>query len=94
MHTLTINEMPSHTHIQNPHTHIQNPHVHPTTIYNGNEVNSVFGIGEADESHYTENTGSATATNQNTTAVNQNTGGGAAHENRPPYYALAFIMKL
>lgn len=22
-----------------------------------------------------------------------NTGGGAAHENRPPYYALAFIMK-
>lgn len=22
-----------------------------------------------------------------------NAGGGAAHENRPPYYALAFIMK-
>ena len=23
-----------------------------------------------------------------------NTGGGAAHENRPPYYALAYIMKI
>lgn len=23
-----------------------------------------------------------------------NTGGGQAHENRPPYYALCFIMKL
>ena len=23
----------------------------------------------------------------------QNTGGGQAHENRPPYYALCFIMK-
>ena len=23
-----------------------------------------------------------------------NTGGGGAHENRPPYYALAYIMKL
>jgi microcystin-dependent protein len=30
----------------------------------------------------------------NATATNQNTGGGSAHENRPPYYALAFIMKL
>ena len=23
----------------------------------------------------------------------QNTGGGNAHENRPPYYALCYIMK-
>jgi hypothetical protein len=30
----------------------------------------------------------------NATPTNQNAGGGAAHENRPPYYALAFIMKL
>lgn len=28
------------------------------------------------------------------TATNQSTGAGVAHENRPPYYALAFIMKL
>lgn len=27
------------------------------------------------------------------TATAGNTGGGTAHENRPPYYALAFIMK-
>ncbi|XXY49196.1 hypothetical protein WME91_55225 [Sorangium sp. So ce269] len=29
-----------------------------------------------------------------TTQSTQNTGGGAPHENRPPYYALLFIMKL
>jgi microcystin-dependent protein len=34
-----------------------------------------------------ENSGSSSAS----TAY---TGGGAAHENRPPYYALAYIMKL
>lgn len=28
------------------------------------------------------------------TAINQNTGGGAEHNNMPPYYVLAFIMKL
>lgn len=26
--TVTINEMPSHTHVQNSHTHTQNPHTH------------------------------------------------------------------
>jgi len=30
----------------------------------------------------------------NATATNNNAGGGGPHENRPPYYALAYIMKL
>lgn len=29
-----------------------------------------------------------------TTANTETTGGGQAHENRPPYYALAYIMKI
>ena len=37
---------------------------------------------------------STTATNNSTTAINNSTGGGAAHNNMPPYYALALIMKL
>jgi hypothetical protein len=31
-HTLTVNEMPSHTHIQNAHTHTQNAHSHTVAI--------------------------------------------------------------
>lgn len=36
---------------------------------------------------------SATATNQNTTAVNQNTGGGGAHNNMQPTMLLNYIIK-
>jgi microcystin-dependent protein len=98
-HTLTINEMPSHTHIQNAHTHIQNPHNHNLTSdnnltisTNGDDTSGTTELGKGTQ--YPVKITSTTATNQNTTATNQNTGGGVAHENRPPYYALAFIMKL
>lgn len=37
--------------------------------------------------------GSAGAHTHNITATASNAGSGAAHENRPPYYALAYIMK-
>jgi len=36
---------------------------------------------------------STTPTNQNATAVNQNSGGGVAHENRPPFLVCNFIIK-
>lgn len=108
-HVLTVNEMPSHTHIQDAHTHTQNDHNHGITDpghFHPIGGNNVGGSGNAridTNRNFTMNTDSrttgitinnATATNQNTTPTNQNTGGGAAHENRPPYYALAFIMKL
>ena len=41
--------------------------------------------------------GSSPSTNSQTVSISGNTGnkgGGSAHENRPPYYALMFIMKL
>jgi len=98
LHQLTVGEMPSHTHIQNAHTHTQNPHAHSTqngfyidTDRTPNLVNAVNGGTHSDWSSAVQ---PATATNQNATATNQNTGGDQPHENRPPYYALCFIMKL
>lgn len=83
-HVLTISEMPSHTHIQNSHFHYQI--VANKNGYGGAD-GATAGSGYDGSYHSTNST-------SGTTATNQNTGAGQAHENRPPYYALAFIMKL
>lgn len=93
-HSLTINEMPSHTHIQDAHTHVQNPHQHQIATSSGDTTGSGYIPNNSTvptPNVWSEN---STATNQSTAATNQNSGSGQAHENRPPYYALAFIMKL
>lgn len=64
MHTLTVAEMPPHTHTKG--------------------VN-IGGAGSAGDWSY----GS-----QVSASDTGSTGGGQPHENRPPYYALAYIMKL
>lgn len=76
--TLTINEMPSHTHIQNAHTH--------STFGQSPQY--------ADDSGYPvhiQNPAAAsvpTTTTGSTTATNQNTGGGGAHNNLQPYIVV------
>jgi microcystin-dependent protein len=67
-HTLTVNEMPAHTHGMG---------VRITGVTMGaSSGNSAVSI---------------TGSNTNPT---DSTGGGQPHENRPPFYTLAFIMKL
>ena len=56
-----------------------------------------IGNASADHTHTYSGTTSTTAAHAHTLTLSStasNTGGGLAHENRPPYLALAYIMKL
>lgn len=81
--TLTTAQMPSHTHIQNAHTHNITGRFGATSGTN----NATFAIGS------TSNTTNYTHASGSTTAVNQNTGGGEAHNNLQPYLVCNYIIK-
>jgi microcystin-dependent protein len=81
-HTLSVSEMPSHTHTQDAHSHTLADQVQGLLGYGqGSPIsgNAVVGLGA-------ENTGS-------TTATNQNTGGGGAHNNMQPTILMNYIIK-
>ena len=90
--TLTENEMPSHTHTQQSHSH---------TNSDGNFVTSDVAGANNTRVNYSSNgnrmvDGIATTNSifhhrpatSNTTAINNTTGGGQAHENMPPYLVV------
>ena len=90
-HKLTVSEMPSHTHTQNAHNHTQNAHAH-TMQYGCNTGGYLKYVATTDGVWNGNNNASkngavnpSVGVNQATTATNQNTGGGTAHNNMPPY---------
>lgn len=96
-HTLTVNELPGHNHSGSTadagsHTHTIKAHAFQsagTGISNLGIVEGVTYIGENTTSVWSESAG-----NHSHTVTIDNTGGGQAHENRPPYLVLAYIMRL
>lgn len=90
-HILTSNEMPVHTHSDRGHAHADAGHAHAYTVWG---IDGAAGPGGGDGSAYGFNTGTGYANIQTGYAALNNTGSGLAHNNLPPYYALAYIMKL
>jgi microcystin-dependent protein len=88
-HILSIAEMPAHDH--GGTTSTDGAHSHSIKYYTGSGSKSAF------ERRNTGSPGWLSGTT-NTTGDHSHTipseGGGQAHENRPPYYTLAYIIKL
>lgn len=93
--TLTSDQIPSHSHTFSGTTNTTGAHTHSiseiapdTTGGTSPAFVNVDNTGDAGIS--TDSAGSHSHSFSGTTS---STGGGSSHENRPPYYALAYIMK-
>jgi microcystin-dependent protein len=98
--TLATTQIPAHNHTASTNT--TGAHGHPidysTAALSGAYVNrttrSVADGGSAAASATGVELGMSNSGSHSHTVTINNTGGGGSHENRPPYYALAYIMKV
>jgi microcystin-dependent protein len=93
-HTMTSVEMPSHTHTQNAHGHVVSANSFAS------DLQIVVGPIGADGNKYSfTDSGNDASSNtaviyaRDTTATNQSTGGGGAHNNTQPTIILNYIIK-
>lgn len=88
--TLSSANMPAHTHTFSATTSSNGSHSHTIASGTNADGSSPRAISTSTGSSTTSVAGDHTHTVSGTTA---SAGSGTAHENRPPYYALAYIMK-
>ena len=100
---LNDTQIPSHNHtITDPgHNHIPTDPQHTHTEHSAQPDRQTSGGGAADgASEYFNRTTAPASTgitiNNNITGITitNNTGGGQPHENRPPYFALIYLMRI
>ena len=101
-HTLTTSEIPAHSHTQNSHDHGTGTY---QSTYPSSSIGESAGMyhrtnaGDIARGDNTNNNGAwvsalvATGRSGGTTATNQNTGGGGAHNNLQPYLVLQYIIR-
>lgn len=101
--TLTTNQMPSHNHTGT--TNSNGAHTHKVVRAEGDDDGYKSLAWKSSDGNYEEydlyghsnnaNWGKTNSVGSHShTLTMNNTGGGQAHENRPPFYALAFIMRI
>jgi microcystin-dependent protein len=92
--TLTSSQIPAHQHPFSGSTSTTGSHTH--TVRGVNFVTGAFGGAGVSAANPSTNTTSPDGDHSHTFSgtTDNNTGGGGSHENLPPYYALAYIMKL
>ncbi|MFC1546812.1 hypothetical protein ACFL4O_03735, partial [bacterium] len=94
--TLSVNQLPAHSHSGS--TSSAGAHSHSVTISATRAWepgSQPYKIGYRDTVGVQDfSFGTSTAGSHTHSFSTSNTGSGSAHENRPPYYALAYIMKL
>ena len=103
--TLTTAQLPAHNHTTSDHSHSfsgsgSSSHTHTVggTLGSGGKMMG-YDYGNFSNNAANRTTSSATVnltvsgTTGNAAPTTANTGSGNAHENRPPFYALCYIMK-
>ena len=88
--TLTEAQIPSHNHTTDP----GGAHVHTIQNFSDDGLDHDAGGGGGEQYWRSNDAGSLGFSGGDHSHTISNTGGGGSHENRPPYYALAFIIKL
>lgn len=95
--TLSTSQIPSHTHSFSATTNTTGAHTHTEQNYSSNGTGDGSGPGASCCGGSIENSGVQTlSAGDHSHTVSGTTGAegsGGSHENRPPYYALAYIMK-
>lgn len=87
--TLTEANLPAHTHTATVSEDGEHTHKYYRPLYDSRMEERSSTISYNSRQEDTSSAGKHTHT-----VTIGNTGSGTAHENRPPYYALAYIMKL
>ena len=98
--TLTVNQLPAHNHVVSGTTDSQGEHTHPFRAFNANfkhAGSATEGSTKDDgDGEFTDNNAlkSAGAHAHNINLTSTSTGSGQAIDKMPPFYALAYIMRV